>query len=359
VAQAISHAFPQATVECRDLLEEVPAWLRRGYPAVYYVFVRRLSRLWGVCFELLDRRLIYAVAQPIRRVWNLLMTQRFVRRLREAPPDLIITTHFFPSDVVSACKQAGWLRAPLVVTVTDLYPHRFWLSPQADAYVFATKEGALTAKRRGIRPDRLHVLGIPIGSGFHARFEGRDLEQLFQLEPHRRTVLVTSGATTVGPFEPVVEALMGLEAVWPHQIQLLVVCGEDVVVMRRLQARARRTQMPVRVFGFIDTMPEAMAASDLIVAKAGGLTVAEALGRQVPLLLYHMIPGQERLNAEYAVQHGAALIARSPQEVVAAVRRCFEESGRLAAMREAAKGLSHPDAAEAIVAKVVKPLLNA
>ena len=359
MAHAIRSAFPHATVECRDLLDDVPPWLRRAYPATYYALVRRYPLVWGACFSLLDLGLVSALVQPLRRAWNLLMARRFIRRLHAEPPDLAIATHFFSTDVLSACKQAGWLRAPLLVTVTDLSPHRLWLSPQPEAYVFATAEGARTAERRGVRPDRLHVLGIPIGRACSVTFERDALERLFNLAPHRQTVLVTSGGTTVGPFERVVEALIRLEEVLPNRIQLLVVCGDDVAAVERLRTHARQSAMPVQVFGFIETMPQAMAASVLIVAKAGGLTMTEALGRGVPLVLYHVIPGQERVNAEYASAHGAALVARSPDEAAAVVRRLIEEPDRLAAMREAAKRLSHPEAADAIVTEVITPLLQA
>lgn len=358
IAQALTLEFPQAAVQCHDLLHDVPAWLARAYPAVYYTLVRRLSRVWRVCFTLLDLWVVYALIQPIRRGWNLLVARRLIERLRVDPPDLVIVTHFFPADVMSGCKRAGWMRTPLVVIVTDLYPHRFWLSREADAYVFATKEGASLAGRRGVPPDRLHVIGIPIARGFSAPFDRGHLVQLFGLVPHRRTILVTSGGTTVGPFERVIEALISLEAQLPHQLQLLIVCGDDRLAVERLEERARASAMPLRVFGFIDTMPEAMAASDLVVAKAGGLTVAEALGRGVPLVLYHVIPGQERLNAQYVSTHGAALMAHSPAEVAAAVRRCLEHPEHLAAMRDAAKIISRPDAARRIVAEVVRPLLQ-
>lgn len=336
----------------------MPAWLARAYPAVYYTLVRRLSRVWSVCFTLLDLRVVYALIQPIRRAWNLLVARQLIERLRADPPDLVIVTHFFPADVVSGCKRAGWIRTPLVVIVTDLSPHRFWLSREADAYVFATKDGAALAERRGVPPDRLHVIGIPIARGFSTPFDRGHLVQLFGLVPDRRTILVTSGGTTVGPFERVVEALISLEEQLPHQLQLLIVCGDDAAALERLEERAHTSAMPLKVFGFIDTMPEAMAASDLVVAKAGGLTVTEAVGRGVPLILYHVIPGQERLNAQYVSAHGAALMAQSPAEVAAVVRRCIEHPEQLAAMRDAAKTISSPDAATRIVAEVVKPLLQ-
>ena len=101
VTHALSHAFPQAAVECHDLLEDVPRWLRRAYPETYYALVRFLGWFWGLCFEAFDHPLIYSLVQPFRHAWNRRMARRCIQRLQRDPPDVIIATHFFPADVVS------------------------------------------------------------------------------------------------------------------------------------------------------------------------------------------------------------------------------------------------------------------
>lgn len=358
LAQAIHETLPHAAVECRDALEDVSGVVRRGYPATYYFLIRYLSRVWGWCFELLDTWLVYTLAQPIRRAWNLCVTRRFIARLRQDPPDVVIATHFLPADVFSACKRTGWLAAPLVVAITDLHPHRLWLSREVDAYSCGTDIGAALAQRRGIPAARLHVLGIPTAAAFHEPMSRADVQRLFGLNASRLTVLVTSGGSTVGPFERVVRALMALERAIPGRMQLLVICGANPAAVLRLKRHATGHPMPVRVLGFIDTMPQAMAASDLVVTKAGGLTVMEALSRQLPLVIYHVIPGQERVNARYVSRHGAALLMQRPHEVAEAVRHLVIKPERLASMREAAKALSRPDAAERIARDVVRPLLE-
>jgi processive 1,2-diacylglycerol beta-glucosyltransferase len=178
------------------------------------------------------------------------------------------------------------------------------------------------------------------------------------LEPDRVTVLVTSGGDTVGPFEAVVSSLMALETVLPKRLQLLVICGHDARMVHRLRHRAQQCTMPIRIEGFIETMPQAMAASDVVVAKAGGLTISEAMVRGLPLILYHAIPGQERFNAQYLARRGAAVVARRPQEVAQIVRYFVEHPEDFSAMRKAESRIGRPEAAEAIVAKVIKPLLD-
>jgi len=344
-------------VECRDLLYYAPEWLRSSYPATYYFLVRHLSLLWGWCFGWFDHPLGYALVQPVRRAWNLWTARGLVRRLRQDPPAVIVTTHFFPTDVVDACKQAGWLKTPLVVAVTDLHPHRFWISHSAEAYAVAIPRSASVLEARGIRPERIHVQGIPIAGRFRAAFDRSEVERMFGLQPGRRTLLVTSGGTTIGPFDAVAEALLGMERLLPGRVQLLIVCGMDGAAVRRLSAKAAASPMPAKVVGFIETMAEAMSISDLVIAKAGGVTVTEALGRGVPLLLYHVIPGQEQLNAWHAASHGAAIIV-PPRGVPDAVRAIYGQAGKLEAMQQAARSLGRPDAAERIAVEIVKPLVE-
>ncbi len=357
IVEALKQQQPALEVECLDVLSCTPAWFQHGYSWSYLFLVRHMSWVWKVSYRLFDIGAIYRFVRPLRRSWNLALAGRFTQRLRESAPDVIVATHFLPTDLCSAGKRAGWLQAALVVIVTDLHPHWFWISRQAEATVVATPESAVVGVRRGIPRDRLHVIGIPVGRAHGEATDRATLQQRLALQHSRTTVLVTSGGTTVGHFAAVVEALLSFERVLPSRLQLLVVCGTDEAMQRRLERIANDSVMPLRVFGFVETMAELMGASDLVVAKAGGLTVSEALAHGLPLILYHAIPGQEQMNALYVERHGAGVIASSASRVAEAVRRCLEEPLVLRQMQQAAKALGHPQAAEQIVSTVIQPLL--
>ena len=358
LAQALGARYPGADVRCVDILTDAPGRFHAFYAWAYLFLIRHAQWLWRISYELLDWGPIYRVVQPLRRWWNTCLTRRFSAWLKAEPPDLVVVTHFLAADVCSAGRERGWLAAPLVVVITDLHPHRFWLSRGADAMVISTTEGAEVLARCGIIRKRIHVIGIPISKAFSAPVDRDALRGRLQLQPGRFTLLVTSGGTTVGHFEDVVESLRSLEERLPGRVQLLVVCGDDAAMQARLTERAQQSAMPMRVFGFVDYMADLMAASDLIVAKAGGLTVSEALGRGVPLVLYHVIPGQEQMNASYVARPGAAVIATRPGEVAQTVLRLVQQPEALALMREAVRTISHPEAADAIVSRVIGPLLT-
>jgi UDP-N-acetylglucosamine--N-acetylmuramyl-(pentapeptide) pyrophosphoryl-undecaprenol N-acetylglucosamine transferase len=104
------------------------------------------------------------------------------------------------------------------------------------------------------------------------------------------------------------------------------------------------------VLPFIDDMPARLAACDLMVCRAGAITVSELCAAGVPALLVPLIvstTAHQRDNAEYMARHGAALhlpqaglTAASLAEAIAALDR-----EGLCAMAGKARNLARPQAA--------------
>jgi processive 1,2-diacylglycerol beta-glucosyltransferase len=355
VAQAVRAARSDVEVHCLDVLDYTPPWFRSGYPLLYLFLVRRLSWLWRAGYGWLDTGPVFGMIRPLRRLWNAGVTGRFVAWLRQHPPDVVIVTHFLPVEVCSAGKRAGWLASRLVVVVTDWHPHRLWITRDAELTMVSSPESARVCEARGLSRSALRVTGIPIGAGFQGAAVDRETaRRRYRLEPGRRTVLVTGGGTTVGRFEEVVVSLLALERRHPGRLQLLVVCGQNEGARMRIDRLARESAMPAAVFGFVETMDELMAASDLLVTKAGGLTISEGLGSALPAVLYHVIPGQERMNAEYVVRHGAGVMARGTRDVGEAVLRLADDPHAFERMRAAAKSLGRPEAARTIASEALQ-----
>ncbi len=109
------------------------------------------------------------------------------------------------------------------------------------------------------------------------------------------------------------------------------------------------------IHGFVDNMPDWMAACDCIVTKAGPGTIAEALVRGLPILLSGFIPGQEEGNVPYVVDNGAGAFSTDPEEIARIVARWFgPDREQLAVLAERAKKMGNPDATLHIVEEVAK-----
>jgi len=320
--------------------------------------VCRMPWLWRFSYASFDWAPIYRFVQPFRSIWNRIIARRFTVWLITDPPAAILMTHFLPADLCSTLKKKGLLKTPSIVVVTDLYAHRFWLSPYNEAFVVATNEAAEECLDRGISSAQLQVIGIPV------KIENIQLDNLqaaydrYGLNSSRKTILITSGGTTVGPFEAVVTALAELEKSLPGKLQIMMVCGTNGVVAKRMKEKAKLQEMPMHIFGFVNNMSELMRMSDLVVAKAGGLTITEAISHGLPLVLYHAIPGQEYRNAQYLDAQGSARFADHPSEVAAAVVRYFTDTVYASTMNQAVERLKRPHAGRDIIEKVVEPLLK-
>jgi processive 1,2-diacylglycerol beta-glucosyltransferase len=103
------------------------------------------------------------------------------------------------------------------------------------------------------------------------------------------------------------------------------------------------------VVGYVDDVPALLAAADLLVTKAGGMTLAEATAAGVPLLLYGSLPGQERGNERFASRAGIALVARSRRELGQLLDRVLGDPDTIDRMQASLRRLRRPDAASRVV----------
>jgi UDP-N-acetylglucosamine:LPS N-acetylglucosamine transferase len=113
--------------------------------------------------------------------------------------------------------------------------------------------------------------------------------------------------------------------------------------------------MLLEAIGFSEEMPAHMDWAHVVVGKAGGLTVTEALTAGRPLVLCGAIPGNESANASYVVGGGAGVTALPSEvaRVLHALRAPNKDprgaSTSLRAMAHATRQLVTPAAADDIV----------
>jgi 1,2-diacylglycerol 3-beta-galactosyltransferase len=265
------------------------------------------------------------------------------RQIQAADPDVVLSVHPLLNHVAGAAIRHDGRRRGLMVVVTDLVDlHRGWAFAGADLVVLPTEEARQAALRRGVAADRARLLGLPVDLRFRppARGERQALRRRWGLEEDRPTVLVVGGGDGSGGLLRQVRALA-----WePHEWQVIVVCGRNARLRRRLAGI--RFGTPTLVLGFVDDMPELLRASDLAVTKAGPGAIAEALATGIPMVLTGYLPGQETSNVEFAERSRIALYAPRPEHMLQAVRELLTRGHeQYRTMAAAATSLAHPYAA--------------
>jgi len=163
-------------------------------------------------------------------------------------------------------------------------------------------------------------------------------------------MLISAGGYGIGPIEQLVKDLLALQRPW----QIAAIAGKSDKTRKRLEELANEAgKLPsgsprLCAVGFTTQMDKYMAAADLMVGKAGGLTTSESLARGLPMALIEPIPGQEERNADHLLEAGAAIRCNNLPAAAWKIAALLDDSARLARMREAARSLGRPEAAAAI-----------
>jgi processive 1,2-diacylglycerol beta-glucosyltransferase len=326
----------------RDLVHPVFERASRG---LYLALLRRAPVLWGAAYALGDR---LPSDSPLACGMTRLGLSRLAALLDELAPDAIITVHATPAAALSALAAEGRRLPPHTTVVTDFVAHSQWIARGIDRYCVAADEVGHEFVARGIPRERVVVTGVPLRPEFELPIDPVAARRALALRVDVPVVLVMAGSHGgVGRLSDVVRALGRL----PGAIQAVVVTGHDRGLAERLRRLASGPR--TRVLGYVDDIRSLMAAADLLVTKAGGMTLAEAMAADLPMLLYGSLPGQEQRNERFASRAGVALAARSRHELQRLLERALGEPGLLEHLRERIRRARRPDATSRIVNAVL------
>ncbi|MFH0876715.1 MAG: glycosyltransferase [Candidatus Omnitrophota bacterium] len=338
-AEAIGHAFAaNASVQMFDIVDFMPPLAKTLYTKGYILLISRLSWLWGLLYDFSDAPCFGLVNADFRKFTNAFTCRRLLAFLLKERPDVVISTQFLASEIVSLAKEKHGLAAKLITVITDFGVHNFWLSGGTDIYCCASMATKEILLKKGIAEDRIRVTGIPVDDKFLKALDKQELSSEFGTKTDQPTLLIATGGIGVGPIEEMVELLK-------DQAQLLVVCGTNKNLTQKLQ---QKNHPNVKVFGFVDYMQKLMCLSDIIITKAGGLTVSECLTMGLPMIFFFLIPGQEMINAKTMEAERAGLIARSTDEINDLTRKLIANKTLLTLYQQNSRSLARPRSAAEI-----------
>ncbi|MBS1715586.1 MAG: hypothetical protein JST30_14755 [Armatimonadetes bacterium] len=330
-----------------DVLDHTGKGFRGWYRGGYEVLVRKKPQLWGRLYKASDRKLFSYYFQTG-------LDHTFVGRMRRyfetERPDWALCTHSLPQPALARWRKRT--RFKIGVVVTDLYPQLMWLRGDPD-WFFVPGEWSLSTliERHPRAKGRTTVTGIPIDPVFAAPQGRSEARKAMGLDPDKRTVLVTSGGIGGGPMGEVATALRSLEG----DFQAVLVCGRSEAAVQSANAAAQGDRrLQIKGHQPIEAMAGFMHASDLIVAKPGGITTFEALASGLPFVVFEpfLIPGQEELNAEFLVDEGIGVRVGSASDLGSVLGGLLSDDARRSGMSAQALVHARPRAAREIVTRL-------
>jgi processive 1,2-diacylglycerol beta-glucosyltransferase len=335
---------PTTQTKIINALDYTPSLFHRIYSGGYTFLIKYLPWLWRIFFEVSANRFLYPFIKRVSCLLNYLVSARLRHLLLAYNPQAVIATHFFPLETVSFLKKRMGLNLRIVAVVTDFNVHPFWLFNEIDDYRVACARAQEQLINFNVPGYRIETSGIPIDSIFLQTENKSALCRKLAIQEDKFTALIVTGTIGIGPIEKIVDLLAS-------DIQVLAICGRNQRLYKRL--KAKRYQL-LRVYRLVRNIQELMRVSDVIITKAGGLTISEALVMQLPLVFIANIPGQETANAKALKKLGAGFIPQNLQDLRKIVLGFRNNRCRLNQIKEKVRSISKPFAAREIIDAVCK-----
>jgi UDP-N-acetylglucosamine:LPS N-acetylglucosamine transferase len=326
-----------------DFLRYATPRFSRWVEEAYYIMTKHTPSVYKLMYQMADHPF-----SPAKKSEVLIGLKKYRDLVREFRPHAIISTHFFPAAIVSYMYPR--FQVPNGVVLTDYVSHHIWVNPNTQLF-FVAHEGMVDElKQLGVDEAKIRVTGIPIRPVFTQELNRFDLKQKIGLDSNKPTLLVMSGGNAIGPLAEVLKVL----GRFGEYFQILVITGHNQKSFLQLQEMFREMHMNGKVLGYVDNIHEYMAAADLLISKAGGLTVTEAITIGLPLAIIQPTPGQEDGNTEFLTKAGLGVYLRSVRELENFIIELLTSPSIIEQMRQNALKLSKLNATQSILTEIDK-----
>lgn len=296
-------AGTQVSDPCMLGAPRLTAFVNHGYRYV----TTHLPQIWAKIYRSTDKCDLSAQhSLPMRMV-----EAKLAELIGEFRPDAVVSTYPLYPYFMTRIQEATGVKIPVFTVVTDsIEINAAWLRMHCERWLVTdpfTRESMIGL---GLPAEKVVDTGFPVNPLFS---ELTPLDSSVSCDPFRILYFPTAKLPFVRRHG---RALLDASP----NVQLTVILGRNV---RALYSRAREIQKAypgrVRLIGWTRRVPQFLNNHHLVVGKAGGATVHEAIAARCPMLIHHLVPGQEEGNLRLLEIIGGGRLAETPAALTRSV----------------------------------------
>jgi len=286
---------------------------------LYIGAINETPKVWQGFYNMLDKTRIFE---------QTLFSMRKLERnlgvlMEEKKPDIVCTTYPIYAFLFNRLYPDPAKRPfRLVNIVTDsISVNSLWYRSPSDEWLVPNIQTSEVMIQAGVPADRLKVFGFPVQLDFHLS-DKKQIPPDPATEIPRILYIINSGKLKA---PDTVRALLDAT---PARLTISV--GRDQTLRSLIEEVTSAYPGRVELLGWTDQMPRMMMTHNLLITKAGGATVQEALAACCPLIINQVVPGQEEGNWELIRRIEGGALASNPQEVADWTKKAFADNASLA-----------------------------
>jgi processive 1,2-diacylglycerol beta-glucosyltransferase len=312
IHDAIEHiAADEASVEVLDLFASCYGKLNDFFRKAYIAAINRTPRVWGKIYNVIDG------TQFVES--NMAMLTKMKRAmsdvLAQLEPDAVVSTYPIYNYVIDAIYSDGRPKnfSQITVITDSITVNSVWYRCASDYFLVANEDTATVLRNASVPEQQIRNFGFPVTYRFAELPDDRYQEG--DTGPRRVLYLINSGKKEA----PDLVRRLGERS----DIQLTVIAGRDTALRKEIESRVRSVAKRIKILGWTNRMPELLTNHHLVITKAGGATVQEAIAARTPPIISQVVPGQEEGNARLIVENECGILAPNSEAILDALDSAF------------------------------------
>jgi processive 1,2-diacylglycerol beta-glucosyltransferase len=311
-----------------DLLNAIHPTMMQCLTKGYRIVTTQWPKIWEKLYHIADNISFGDDSLDLMPT----VTQNTAAYLQKTRPKTVISTYPLYGNLIERIFGSQPLPFKLITMVTDSKSiNRAWLNKSSGHFLVLDQISADFFLENGIPQEKIHITGFPVSP----LFENYRSNRMETKMPNPFRILYTP-ATKTNHVKETLKVLVKIKNTSTYNLSLTIVLGRHA---KRLIGTANDAKdHDIQIIEWTDDMPKLLNNHHLVIGKAGGASVQEALASSCPMIIDSMIPGQEEGNAELITSLGAGLIARDPQKLEETILNLLEKNGaNWLSMRKEAK----------------------
>ena len=218
------------------------------------------------------------------KTFNYFFVKGLDRLFLEFNPDIVISTLPISSQYISKYKSLKKSNIPLFTFITDISSHSEWIHKNTDFYFVGDISIKKSLIDKGIDENKIIVSGIPVKQGF------KDKIIKFDKNKSKEILIMGGGLGLISFNKNLFESLNN-----EKNIKTTVITGNNKKMFEQLKSKYKN----IEVLGYTNKIDFYMKRADLIISKAGGITLFEAIYSETPIYVVNPFLLQEVKNAKF------------------------------------------------------------
>ena len=339
IADALKRRFLKADIlfigaKGRMEMERVP---KAGYP---------IEGLWISGFT----KDLSALSLPFKLVSSLTKACRILKRFQ---PDVVIGVGGFASG--PTLKAANWLGIPTVIQEQNSYPGKTNRNVGKKAKAICVAYDHLD---QWFPAEKIHFTGNPLRANITLNGTREEAAAFFQLDPNKPVALLVGGSQGALGINKGISAQ--LAAFKDNDLQLIWQTGKTYITQAQEEVKALGLENQVKPTVFIERMDLAYGLADMVISRAGAMSISELALVQKPVIFVPLPTAAEdhqTKNAQQLVDADAAIMVRNAdteKDLIPTLFRLKDDHELQAKMSANIGKFARPNAADDIVDQIIK-----